>query len=1552
MAELQFSDENKFSLDAPVARDIVDPSQLDKELASYASALTSQKPLEQYHQIIGEISDTGTSANLASILSVLKQEENKQIQKTVTSIISDPSLPKEEKFAALKYYEQKRDVIPALKEQYSLKIAAANEEAPIDAESLTRGFFEKEQAINEIQSERNKDASNWSDSTLNAFGGFMLEILPFVGAGYKGAQYSAMLKAVDSKDYGAISIVANSILQGSAVENIQKAIAAIPTSYGKVQAVRRLLDVVKEFPGTDFNRYTAVVATLEGDQANWEKNLMNVLGLVGTFGAVAATGKLFKDTIKVTPTVNTDSLLGRTSAHNPQVASEIAGKAIVDETGEVAAAIGAKNEQIVSDLLPKVDDEVSHALNVEASAALRQELAPLDEAGRSALEATEKAYILYPRELADNLSRTILDTVASVKSAAVHLGKSTFNVGETSISGKAVFGKTGTAPFQSYDEALTAAKELAGELPEGAITIVKPGRGGTLRPAYATTKTKGDYYLQFNYAKEVTAQDVAIFGPDAVKVKFDLFGKEIKPISDLLTRVALSGGKVGSYLFAHHFVPPKAANAAFASFDKALQVEEPFLTYARDFVAKQNSKNRSMISELLSEGENYVEGGKLGTVFKYDEVIKKSLAKGLSQSEAEEIAKGYYVYRRIADWMYTLADRAKSKDLRNKGYTWIDNEKGVRFAGQPVSKNEVADIRSVVNKETGGVEVITKQDIDKLYDEGNTLIRMAYPLKEGDKTYQYAKMSRGFKSSEISGGALPYIHGYVPRGYENAYFVVRTPTKIELNGISVTDKKTLENNRTTHYASDSMEDAKKRANALNAKDPTGKYEVKRDRLSEKSLLDEADVFRQNMIHSSRRGKEVVEGGNKIDPMVGLISLVQSMSKKAAMEDFLEATKKDFVRQFNDFLVEPGIFPSGKDQIIAKSNMTIDESRKFRQAQALYNWLEGMMVMQRYDSAIWKDTMYGIGEFAEKFAPIFGTMLRSIGKNYPVDYLRKISTALFISLRPARQILLQPSQLMLYSSIDPKLLNPMETMRFFGKIGALGFSKFYKNSSSIGTMIPDELIIKAGSKLFNQTDVEFKATLEAFKNSGLLQSVDSNTLVDGLYSQKNKKLIETTADKFARRGEALLEAIPKLGRQIGFDRGEEVNLAGSWIIARDRFIKMNPDVDINSRFAGETIAANARELAFSMSRPGSFQYQKNALSLPLQFIAAPHKALLALTTSKMLTAQEKARLMASHFILYGSAGLGIQQFVLGDGAGGVPGLNLRAKYGSSVPDDVFLTLEGGLADWGVNTLINTLIDKEGEQSRLDVASSFSPLSGGIIPISDFLSSLNEDPAATVILGPSWNIVDPNKGRIVTAIRDISGMMRGDEDTSTNFKDIMYRAAELSSGGTDWMKYRLARNADLLVAANGYKIDDKITAAEAVGKLFGVATIREKVIYEQLKQSRDETKEAQDAVKYIFDGFVKRSRSYGDDPTSVQQLNREISAWMSMEKDERLKRVMQEEFRKLTKKYAKTTGRSLEENLYYGASSKSQEQIQDTFNIMKSYGMDNEAAVIKNLTGTEE
>ena len=110
MPTLDFTDDSKFNLDVPVVSPIVDPATLEKEVAGYAAALTSQDPLTQYKQIMTEFEYTGKSKNLDSILSQLKVEKDTALQKTVVSIIEDPSLSKQEKQSALVYRSEERRV--------------------------------------------------------------------------------------------------------------------------------------------------------------------------------------------------------------------------------------------------------------------------------------------------------------------------------------------------------------------------------------------------------------------------------------------------------------------------------------------------------------------------------------------------------------------------------------------------------------------------------------------------------------------------------------------------------------------------------------------------------------------------------------------------------------------------------------------------------------------------------------------------------------------------------------------------------------------------------------------------------------------------------------------------------------------------------------------------------------------------------------------------------------------------------------------------------------------------------------------------------------------------------------------------------------------------------------------------------------------------------------------------------------------------------------------------------------------------------------------------
>ena len=1551
--EYSLEQDSRYSFDTPTTPLIPPVNNLKKEMAAYAALLSSSTPEQIYQQSISDMENTGRSQYVDSIVGLINADDKVQRKQAMVSIINDESLSKQDKYNALTYYEQNKDIPPSLRDKYVQKVASVYDNAPLDPNAFAKGYFDTEIAIANKQAQLNKTAANWDDDTWGAIGGVLIEAFPFVGTTLKGVQYTEAIDAVQNKDRPAVKkiwdVFVNGILQGSAAEELRANIDRLPTAEQKAQAVKKVLQVIEKLPGTDFNRWTFVMGGLEGDQANWEKYLYNGLGLLGAaYGArtvAGVAGKLTKSGVSQIQ-VNPKSVVGSTAAHNPTVAGTMTGKAILDETGQIASALGTNKSQLVGSMLPKVDKEVADALGPEFNQKVHDIINALDEEGKYTLSLSERAGILYTDEAKSALARLITDRIANTQSAALHLGKSSVQfaeelgeVTEYGAKGVATFGKTSDSFFDTFDEALATAKQLSGELPEGAVTVAKVDKQtGKLITATKGDTSPGEYYLQYTWNRNLRPEDIAIFGPDAVRVKFDLFGRESQLLSDIFTKIAKSG-KIGGWLFAHQMIPKSATDVAFSSFDKALRMEDQYLGYARQFIAKQSSGNRKIIAQLLEEGEKFQEGAQLGKVFTWDEVVQKAMATGKTSKEAEEIASGYFVYRRLSDWMYTMLDRQKSLEFNQGGFKWF-GEGESRFVGKSISEADaLKDVRSILNKLNNTVEQLTPKAIKELYESGGSIVRLGSHYRNGDEIVEYAKAEKGIITSDIKQGALPYVKGWVPRFYNNNYFVTRTPKSVVLNGVKITDPETLKNYRTSHYASDNYIGAELKKNDLAKIDSTGVYDIKPERTDVKSMFTIAnDIARIGMVNSARRGIEAVPGGTLTDPLEGLMRVIQSTSKTSAMSDFFRASKEDFVRQYGSFLTERGVFPSSKQGLRLKPNASLGEISEFKNALTVYNWLEGMTMMQRYDSAVWKNVMYGAGEFAEKIAPIFGSALRKLGDNYPVDTLRKASSTLFISLRPARQILLQPSQLMLMASIQPSLLNPLNAYRLARDIGALNLSHLYKSVNN--KVMPASFIEAYGSKVMGISKEEYIKQIEQLKSSGLLQSVDMNTLLDGLYAQHGKKLLTTKLEDVTGAVGGTVKGVTlNYGRSIGFDRGEQWNLIGHWIVARNRFQRMNPSVDIYSRQATEQIAADTREMTFSMTRPGSFAYQRNAFALPLQFIAAPHKAILNFTTSKVWTPAEKARLMASSFILYGSAGVGML---------GVMD-NLRKEFGTSLTPDQWKLLEGGVLDWGVNYTINSLFDEKNEKTELDIARSFSP--GTNLPFTDFLTNLSEKPFQEVILGPSWNLIDPNKGRLARAIRDIALINKRDPITSDNFKDSMYRAIEVASGGTDWMKYRLAKNLHWTVTTNGALIDERATLGEAMGALLGIQPSRARVFFEANKFIDQQNKEIEDTANHLHDSLLAVSRKYGEEPDQFTNAVNNLNAYLSFEPDENISKAVTLHFNRLSKKMVQSTEESLHTNVYNNAQYRSREQQIELFNYLKSVGQDDAANRIKALIGEE-
>jgi hypothetical protein len=293
--------------------------------------------------------------------------------------------------------------------------------------------------------------------------------------------------------------------------------------------------------------------------------------------------------------------------------------------------------------------------------------------------------------------------------------------------------------------------------------------------------------------------------------------------------------------------------------------------------------------------------------------------------------------------------------------------------------------------------------------------------------------------------------------------------------------------------------------------------------------------------------------------------------------------------------------------------------------------------------------------------------------------------------------------------------------------------------------------------------------------------------------------------------------------------------------------------------------------------------------------------------------------------------------------------LRERFGTDMSPEQWKALEGGVLDWGLNSLINMFVDEEGQKSDLDFSRSFSP--GTNLPFTEFLISLSEDPFSEVILGPSWSVIDPNNGRIARAIRDIATINKRDPLTKDNFKDSVWRAVEIASGGSDYMKHRLAMNMQWHVTTNGALVDEQATVAEAVGVLFGIQPTKARIYYETSKYIRQQDEDIKTTAKHMFDSLLGVSRRYGDNPDDLNEALRGINSFQNFETDEARVRAYAKHFNMFVRQHTTTHGESLHQNIYNGAQYRTKEQNVALYKILKSLGQDDAANRIKELTGEE-
>jgi len=1531
----QFEDQNKlsFNMGAPTADPKLSLTEEELHDVTYGAMLSGEDPVAKYKQTMEEYRRTGQSEYINKLKEQVNADTDVIRRNTIIKAIEDPNLPTETKQAAIKEYYENNQLSPKLKEVYSEFIAAQYPKAHTNLNDFVEGFFQREIAGEAIDKDLNNFAKGLSGDSWEVFAEVapwlapLLTLNPYtlalpiaadVRSGYLATRIA---NATKNKDSSVLSDIWTTLFKGEAIEGTRQYFKSLPPKQ-KREAVGRMLKAIEKLPALDYEKYKLVQSMYQAeDYTLLDRALDDSMLLMD--GAVAKMSSARKGS-----NVKPSSPLGRTATHNPTTASTIAGSALVDETGEIAKAFGETHASIVSSLLPKISQEMADGLTVEATEEFMKIVKGVDEVGEATARQAARNELLYPPELKDKVISTIYEAISGAKSAVVHLGKSAVSSiedigekGELAFKGVVTLGKSSDSAFTSYEEALLAAKSYAKENGvEGVISIVRMDESGKLVPAIKpgekgrgiVVSEKGDYYLQHQWNHTYAPMDLALLGGDAIKVNVSLFGRDWKLLSRAATAVAR--GPLGRYLFAGNMMPERVMGAAATSVDKALSMEKDFIQKLNRYVADSSTVVKGHVFDFILDGERQ------GKNFTLAEITNKLRAKGLPAKDIEEVAQGYFVYRRVADWQYSALNtitrrRMVAEDIR--AYE-ID---GQQIFGKEVK--EVSGVNAVWDIRTNSIRTLERGEAKDILSKGGSFIKMSEPVREGDHVVNYILAGSKPVSGDLPNFVLPYIKGYAPRFNDNAYFLVRTPKKVMVDGKEIADTSLY---RTSHAAGDEKVVLDVKAAELNQKDPTGVYEVKRDRMDEKNILSESKIYRQNLVQSKHRGEEELFGAKREDPLVSLHKLVKSISHLRAMDEFMETYKKSYVAKYGDFTGHT--FPKSRAAISARPNMTIEESKRLKEAFVAFDYLDSLSLSARYDQVAWRNGMNAIGEVIEPLSMGIAKGLKYAGKNlYPIELIRRVATHMMISLNTLAQRVVQPSALILFPAIDPSLFNPKNFAQFTRETLLLKYTLNAWKSDSIAMRgMPEDLVMRISAKAAGIPEAEFKQMVVDLKESGLVASVDQNIVIEGVFGHANVSLKEEGMEKAGRKLLSGLKAIPAAGRKLGFDSGEQDNLIGTWLVARRRLLSSRPDLDPTSAYFKAKVHADAREMALGMNRAGAFAYQNNLLTLPLQFITAPHKAVLSLTTSKVYTAAEKGKLAAMYLALYGVGGMGATWAVNA----------MREDYGDEVSPETWTAISGGLVDWGINSLVNSLWDEKEEHTQLVFSQRFSPISGGIggTPVGVLFEGISEDTISKLFFGPSWSLFNKKSGKIPVALRDMASLYKTEEVTLDNFDKYVTEALDVTTGGTNWMKMRYAYNTGILLAANGYPIDKHATRMEALGKLFGIQTATEidsRMISEKLRGSEKDYKEA---GKYIYESLMRASRSYGEDPDFIRNMNKKMSAFLSLEQDEMIKRAVIDAAKSANHRALTDENQHIQSNIYRGAYMKSLEDNVALSNILRS------------------
>lgn len=1435
------------------------------DTAFYTAALTDSQEgfngkVKTYYDVKEQLETNGNSYLVNNLLASINNDQADIRSQAVLQTLYDDTIPSATKEAVVRGYLLEKNREMKLDEAYTQQVAAttnATTKTELNQEEVDFDFLNKRSEIQQkIQTMAAKAALSREEKTIQemkdagsiygpqeterAFLGLLASIAPvWDAATFQKAKQQAL-----GKDDPWYIDIWNTLNFGSNRKELNRVFLAAPNDK-KVEIAQKFIEAMDSLPNTNFQRYQQILTNIENPEiADWEVVLDNITGWLD----LIVVGSISRSAAKIVKGTDAASPMGRTTIASQEEGGKLAATVLKDETGEVANAAGTTKQEVMADVLPKHTDEIL----TDAPAGVIEKLDEIDNIARDIVTQTETSGINYTELEKATARKSVDDLVANVQGMTLKVPQSVvLNDGER-YTVKAMYG-TEKGGFKTIKDAQERFNEIFGASTEKVVpTFFKrnPETGEWIQATeQELTKGRGKFgqwYAQATFDHVYNPYDKGVFGIDVVS--------------------KAGGGIKGGYLFdASARFDRQMSQAMIRAEQVGTVTEQRLLRLVDKNIRKLPTDSQRKILQTIDEGskeERTYTSGELQ-------------AKGFSIGEMV----GYYTYRKVQDVNWTLANRSYKKQLDSEGVSRIlvKGEEEARYGRVFDSAEEALreyDARAAYNPSLG-IQELNAADVAHLYNAGGKIARLRKSHKDGENVLDYIVLPTETTTvTRIPESPLPYIDGYVHRGYKTYWFIDRIPKKIVHNGRVLAADEIAKNS--FRYA-ETIGTAENRGTleqrlTEEALDDNYTYVVRPGREYGEDVEREFSAYTRGLRQLKGRGNHLTSSGDELaateDVISSLLHSVRTVARQTGYSDFIVGAKRSFVKSYSSILKEPGKFPADVKDIVKRG-----DTREYNNAVALWQQINFLQnPASKFDSGYQKfmfDLSNAVAGLSTDGVRTAGTsVLRKASDIRPISLTKSIPSMLFIRLRPLRQLLLQSGQLAQLSFLDPKYV----TTRMPREIAALSTLSILRDSRYMKAAgVSKESIYKAAAKTWGvSVDEMKKIDREFFDLSGLPGSIDKNALVEAGARIENYHAFDSTIKRIYRSPVDAVKFLTDLTKKVGFDAGEFINLSGSWGFARTKYLKDNPGANLSDKVHADRVAALAQEIAYSMTKPGQFQYQKGVVSIPLQFMAVPHKAILSMLPEKLggsriWSTADKAKIAAANLTLFGSYGIGAYSAMD----------YLREQSGVMVPDDLWLGIKGGLVDWSFNKLLDNMLDESAGDIKF--SESFSPVQDRIIPIIDILQNFEDKNFVTAFLGPTGAVIG-SESRVFRAMRDVEtifGVM--DVSTPEKFKLSAMATLNVASGYNDWLKFRVADNMNKIVSSRGGDTGLEATSKEAIAKLFGFQTYQEADLYKLQKDRYGSPSiqgdgdgyytELQTAAKQWYDSVSRIVTLYQNDPDKM-------------------------------------------------------------------------------------